>query len=164
MAINARSSLAVVAAAFVLAGAIAKKYEGDIRHVYTDPVGIRTVCEGHTGTGLVPGKVYSDAECAAFKRADMNIANDTVARCYRADLPVGPRAALLDMAFNLGPGGKGVKDGVCYLASGEQPTIRKLMNAGLYAEGCAEIPKWNRQRLPGITKRREAERLTCVSK
>lgn len=168
MAINAKSSLGVavtaaVTAAVVVAGSLASKFEG-IRYVaYKDPVAITTVCEGHTGPDVVRGKVYSPAECAEFKRKDLLVANTTVDRCVTAPLTVGQRASLIDFAYNVGPGGKGVKDGLCYLKSGAEPTIRRLFNAGEYARACAEYPKWNAQRLPGITKRREAERLTCLS-
>lgn len=152
-----------LAASLSVAGVLAKRFEGDIRRVYKDPVGISTVCEGHTGTGLIPGKVYTDAECAAFKRQDLLNANATVDRCITAPLTVNQRASLIDFAFNVGPGGKGVKDGLCMLKSGKEPTIRRLFNAGQYTAACNEYPKWNFQKLPGITKRREAERALCLT-
>ena len=162
MAIKDKLVTAAVAASLVVAGALASKFEG-IRFVaYQDPVAITTVCEGHTGPDVVRGKVYTPTECAAFKRADLLEAHSTVERCITSPLTTGQRASLIDFAYNVGPGGKGVKDGLCFLKSGAQPTIRKLFNAGEYSRACAEFPKWNAQKLPGITKRREAERLVCV--
>lgn len=153
----------VAAAALVVAGALASKFEGMRYVAYKDPVRITTVCEGHTGADVVPGKVYSPAECAEFKRKDLLVANGVVDRCISAPLSVGQRAALIDFAYNVGPGGAGVKDGLCWLKSGKQPTIRRLFNAGLHEQGCAELTKWNAQKLPGITKRREAERTVCLT-
>lgn len=152
-----------LAAALAVAGALSARFEGDIRHVYVDPVGIRTVCRGHTGTGLIAGKVYTNAECDAFERADLLNANTTVDRCITGPLTVGNRAALILFANNVGPGGAGVKDGLCMLKSGKVPTIRRLFNEGKATQACHELPKWNAQKLPGITTRRAEEMRVCLS-
>lgn len=152
-----------LALALLLAGGLITTSEGTLYVPYRDPLGILTVCEGHTGSDIVPGKRYTVAECAAFKRADMLEANATVDRCITAPLTAGQRAALIDFSFNLGPGRAGVKDGLCTLKSGAVPTIRRLFNAGQYTAACNELPKWNAQKLPGITKRREAERKLCLT-
>lgn len=149
--------------ALALAGTIAGAYEGYRAKPYKDPVGIITVCEGHTGRDIVPGKTYTPAECAEFKRKDLLIAEATVDRCITAPLTVGQRASLIDFAFNVGPGGRGVKDGLCWLKSGAQPALRRKFNAGDYIGACNEYPKWNAQRLPGITKRRAEEQRVCLS-
>lgn len=153
----------VVLAALVLAGGLVSTFEGYRATPYKDPVGIWTDCEGHTGPDVVPGKRNTPAECAAKKAADLEEARATVDRCITVPLTPGQYAALIDFAFNVGPGGKGVKDGLCYLKSGAQPTIRRKFNAGDYAGGCAEFNKWNAQRLAGITTRRAQETLVCQS-
>lgn len=152
-----------LATSLAVAGVLSARFEGDVRRVYKDPVGISTVCRGHTGTGLIPGKVYTDAECDAFERQDLLNANATVDRCITAPITVNQRAALVLFANNVGPGGKGVKDGLCMLKSGKVPTIRRLFNTGQYTAACNELPKWNAQKLPGITKRREVERKLCLT-
>lgn len=38
---------------------------------YRDVVGVLTVCDGHTGSDIIPGKRYTDKECDALTRADM---------------------------------------------------------------------------------------------
>lgn len=153
----------VAALALVAAGAMAAKFEG-IRYVaYKDPVRVTTVCEGHIGPDVIPGKVYSPAECAEFKRKDLLVASAVVDRCITAPLTVGQRAALVDFAYNVGPGGR-YKDGLCSLKGGRVPTIRRLFNTGQYALACKEFPKWNAQQLPGITKRRKAEEDSCLQK
>lgn len=161
MALPNRAKAGVAAMALALAGAVAAKYEGMRPVAYKDPVQIVTVCEGHTGPDIVPGKRYSPAECAEFKRRDLLAAEAVVDRCVTAPLTIGQRAALIDFAFNVGPGGRGVKDGLCMLKSGKVPTMTRLFNAGRYAEACAEFPKWNAQKLPGITKRRAEEAKVC---
>lgn len=52
------------AAATAIAIAIAGPAEGIRRIVYFDPVGIPTVCMGHTGPDIDKNKVYSQAEAA----------------------------------------------------------------------------------------------------
>jgi lysozyme len=163
MGLKTRLAASAAAAALAIAGALAAKFEGSRSVPYKDPVQILTVCEGHTGADIVPGKVYSPAECAEFKRKDLAAAEAVVDRCITGELTIGQRAALIDFAFNVGPGRKGVKDGLCTLKSGAVPTITRLFNAGKGMQACAEFPKWNAQRLPGLTKRRAAEDATCRS-
>jgi lysozyme len=148
--------------ALALAGALASQFEGYRAKPYKDPVGIVTVCEGHTGRDIEQ-RVYSPAECAEFKRQDMLGASAVVDRCITGPLTVGQRAALIDFAYNVGPGAKGVKDGLCTLKSGKVPTIRRLFNAGEARVGCLEFRKWNAQKLRGIDRRRAAEEATCLA-
>lgn len=163
MQVKTKIAAGATALSLAIAGALASKFEGDVRTAYKDPVGIVTVCEGHTGPDIVPGKVYSDAECAEFKRRDMLAASAVVDRCITGPLTVGQRAALIDFAYNVGPGRAGVKDGLCTLKNGKQPAIRRLFNAGQGMQACREFPKWNAQKLRGITRRRAAEEATCLS-
>lgn len=159
---NQKSKIAAGALAIALASAGMAAHEGRLYTPYKDPVGILTVCEGHTGRDIEMRR-YTPAECNEFKRKDLLIASATVDRCVTGPLTVGQRAALIDFAFNVGPGGKGVKDGLCSLKSGAQPTIRRLFNQGQAIKACDEFPKWNAQKLPGITKRRAEERRLCLS-
>jgi lysozyme len=153
----------LIALAFLAASPLILMYEGVRYEPYRDPVGIVTVCEGHTGPDIVWGKQYTKAECAEFKRKDMLAANAVVDSCITAPLTPTQRGALISFALNVGHGGKGVKDGLCRLKSGAVPTITRLFNAGQPIAACNELPKWNAQKLPGITKRREAERKLCLS-
>ena len=45
--------------------------EGRRYVAYRDVVGVLTVCDGHTGADIISSKRYSDAECNALLKADL---------------------------------------------------------------------------------------------
>lgn len=137
--------------------ALALHFEGTVHGVYTDPVGIRTDCTGHTGSDV------NGLNCDAKLTADMASANAVVDSCIKAPLSGNQRAALVDFAFNVGPGGRGRKDGLCHLKRTGQPsTMSVLFNQQQYAAACNEFPKWNSQKLRGLNLRRKAEMALCL--
>ncbi len=146
----------VVAAA--LATAIAIPAEGLRQWAYLDPPGILTVCYGST-TNVQRGKKYSLDECKARLDADMLNAVLTVERCAPS-LPVNALAAFADAVYNIGP------RIVCDPA---KSTAARLLRAGDVQGACNQLPRWNRAvvagvsvPLPGLTKRRAAERELCL--
>ena len=149
-----------IAGAAALATAIAVPAEGLRQVAYFDPPGILTVCRGHTGADVQAGRRYTLAECDALLTADMRKAVEQVERCA-PNLPEPVLAAFSDAAFNLGP------TIVCSL---EQSTAARLLHAGDIAGACAQLSRWDRARvggllvpLPGLAKRRAAERALCES-
>ena len=90
------------AAATAIAVAIAAPAEGIRRVWYFDPVGIPTVCMGHTGPDVDKSKVYSLAECDALMTADMKNAVAIVERCAPG-LPPQVLGSFADAVFNSGP-------------------------------------------------------------
>lgn len=146
-----------VALAAALATAIAVPAEGLRQVAYYDPPGILTVCYGTTGKDVVKGKHYSLDECKAFMTRDMLDAIETVERCHPG-LPVNVLAAFGDAAYNIGP------TVAC------NSTASKYLAAGRLEDACNQLSRWNKARvmgvlveLPGLTKRREKERLLCLS-
>lgn len=146
------------AAAAALAVAIAVPAEGLRQWAYRDPPGILTVCYGHTGPDVNANREYSLVECRSLLTADMAAAIDTVERCVPG-LPVRMLAAWGDAVFNLG--GAIVCDVL-------RSTAARLLKAGHLLAACAELSRWNKARvlgvlieLPGLTKRRAAERAMC---
>lgn len=146
-----------IAAATALATAIAVPAEGLRQWAYNDPVGILTTCYGHTGQDVEKGRKYSLEECRALLTADMTEAVNAVERCHPG-LPENVHAAFSDAVFNLGP--KVACDS----------TASRYLADGNYEAACRELPRWNKARvmgqlvpLPGLTKRREKERLLCLS-
>lgn len=146
-----------VAAATAIAAALAIPAEGIRQFAYYDQPGILTVCRGHTGPDVVKGKKYSLAECDRFMTDDMRKAINAVERCHPG-LPENVLAAFGDAAYNIGP--------VVACSS----TASKYLAAGRIEDACNELPKWDKAKvfgrfvaLPGLTKRRHAERLLCLS-
>ena len=146
--------------AAVLAAAIALPAEGLRQYAYYDPPGILTVCYGHTGSDVVRGKKYSLAECDKFFSHDMREAIATVDRCVPG-LPVPVLAAFGDGVFNIGPK---------VACDTKNSTAARHLKAGNLRAACDQLPRWNKAKvmgvmvaLPGLTKRRAAERDLCLS-
>lgn len=135
--------LATVAAATLAAIAVVVPWEGKRNTAYQDHIGVWTVCYGHTGTGVKPGLKVSDAQCDLWLRQDLKVAYETTEQCVPGELPRSVRAAFTSFAFNVGPGGKGRKDGMCMLKSGNTPSHVKLLNAGEYARACDMLLQWS---------------------
>lgn len=71
------------------------------------------------------------------------------------------RDALLSILFNVGPGSTGKRDGIIWLANGQPSTLLRRLNAGDKQGAADAFLSWNRsggKALPGLTKRRAAER------
>lgn len=150
---SAKQRAAIVA----LAAAIAVPAEG-LRHwAYYDPPGILTVCYGST-TNVEKGRKYSLEECRARLDADMTAAVDAVERC-QPGLPVNVAAAFADAVYNMGP---------TIACDTRTSTAARLLRAGDIPGACAQLSRWNKAsvagvlvELPGLTKRRGAERALC---
>lgn len=145
------------AAIVALAAAIAVPAEGLRQWAYYDPPGILTVCYGST-TNVEKDRKYSLEECRARLDADMTAAVDAVERC-QPGLPVNVAAAFADAVYNMGP---------TIACDTRTSTAARLLRAGDIPGACAQLSRWNKARvagvlveLPGLTKRRGAERALC---
>ncbi len=138
-----------------LAAALAIPAEGLRQVAYRDPVGILTICWGST-SNVKPGQTATLAECKARLDKDMINAIDQVDRCV-PHLPENVLAAFADAAYNVGP--KIACDS----------TASRYLRAGDIAAACRQLPRWDKVctggacvRLPGLTKRRNAEMDLCL--
>lgn len=145
--------------ALALAVALAMPAEGLRQWAYKDPVGIPTICFGTT-RGVKLGDFKSIPECKALLTDDMQSAVSTVEKCSK-DLTVNQMAAFADLVYNVGP--KPVCDTI-------NSTLARKLQANDARGACMELPKWDKARvggvlvaLPGLTKRRAAERELCLS-
>lgn len=144
----------IAAGVLLIVGALVAKYEpaANQNKPYWDPWGkVWTVCEGHTG-GVDPKRIYTDAECKAFKDADIAEANRHVKRCIPVPMLVQIEAALTDAAYNIGPAV------VC------GSTLQRKALANDWPEACRQLDRWKfagGRVLPGLVRRRTDARGIC---
>ena len=142
----------VGAGACALLLAIIPQHEGKRNVGYLDPVGIATKCMGDT-TDVVIGRVYTDAECLASMERQLIAHADGVLACTPGLKGHDNQlAAAVSLAYNIGVG--------AYCKS----TVAKRFGAGDLKGGCAAITLYNKaggKVLPGLVRRRAAERALC---
>jgi lysozyme len=127
-------------------------FEGIRTVAYLDPIGIPTACFGET-KGIRMGQKFTMAECESMLIESLKIADDAVMHCTKVPLSDTRRAALVSFTYNVG--------GHAYCNS----TLVKKLNAGDTVGACDQLLRWDRAkgiRLPGLTKRRAAERDLCM--
>jgi len=120
---------------------------------------IPTIGYGHTH-GVKMGDVCTEEQAEAWLSEDME-ASATIVGNYFPNVTQNEFDALCDFCYNVGPGLRGVKDGLIWLKSGEHSTLMKLVLEGDMAAAADEFPKWNLSGgkvLPGLVVRRAAER------
>ncbi len=147
-----------VAAAAGIATALAAPAEGLRRVAYYDPPGVLTVCYGDTHN-VDKNKVYSIDECKQRLEARMLEAVETVDRC-QPGLPENVLAAFGDAVYNTGP---------TIACDTKNSTAARYLAGGKLIDACNQLPRWDKARvagvmvaLPGLTKRRAAERELCL--
>ena len=126
-------------------------YEGTVHSTYKDPIGIVTVCTGHTGAELRMGQTFTKEQCETMLYGDLLKHADAL-DCIKTPLADNQKAAFLSFAFNVGNGA------FC------KSTLARKANAGDLMGACAELSRWvlaGGRELPGLVKRRAAERQLC---
>jgi GH24 family phage-related lysozyme (muramidase) len=148
-----------LALAAVLATALAVPAEGLRQVAYRDPPGILTACYGHTGADVHAGARYSLEQCNQWLTDDMRSAIAQVDRCAPG-LPPEALAAFGDAVFNMGP---------AIACDTNASTAARYLRGHQLRLACDELPRWDKARvagvlvsLPGLTRRRAAERDLCV--
>lgn len=152
MSLKRRIAIGATAGALSIATAVVSYYEGYEPTAYRDPVGIATICYGHTATARM-GQTLSQAECTDLLQADLGHAFNAVDKRAQAELPPPTRAALASFVYNVGEG-----------AFARSTLLRKL-NAGDLRGACNELSRWvyaGGRRLNGLVKRRATERELCL--
>lgn len=138
-------------AAAALAVPVVKFYEGTVQSAYRDPVGIITVCTGHTGPELAMGQTFTREQCEDLLYKDL-LKHTAALECVRQPMTDGQKAAFLSFAFNVGTG--------AFCSS----TLAHKANTGDMLGACAELSRWTYaggKQLPGLVNRRAAERQLC---
>lgn len=128
--------------------ALIASHEGTFTRAYLDPVGIPTICTGHTGPEVRVGQTVSLAVCSDLLKKDTGVAQRAVGRLVKVPVTQEQYDALVSFTFNVGEGN---------LSSS---TLLRKANAGDCKGAGAEFLRWNRAKgvvLPGLTKRRAEE-------
>ncbi len=152
--LRVRIAAGVAGAIIAIAAPVIAYHEGYVPKTYADPIGIPTVCFGQTGAAAKPGAEYTREECEAMLTAEVADTLTALDRCLHARLEPQQWAALTSLAYNTGTGA------IC------KSTIARMIRAGRPAiEWCEQFPRWvyaGGRVLPGLVKRRAAERALCL--
>ncbi len=162
--VKVAASGAIVTSALV---AFIATWEGKVNTVRIDPIsGVYDVCYGHTGQHAMPGKTYTDEQCADILREDINIHQAGVRACIQSPVNQNQLDAFTSLAFNIGI------YGAC------QSSAMTLLNEGKFIEACHALMDhrgaYRRDRdgnripgswreVKGLKNRREAERIWCLT-
>src|SRR4051794_9982147 len=103
MSVKGRVAGIAVAGALSFALPIVSYYEGMNLMAYLDPVGIPTICYGHTD-GVKLGQTRSKAECDRLLNEELGDAIRAVDRLVEVPMPDTRRAALGSFVYNAGAG------------------------------------------------------------
>ncbi|GKX53986.1 lysozyme [Leminorella grimontii] len=127
-----------------------KEFEGLELSKYRDAVGLWTIGYGHLiRSGETFERSLTEQEAEALLRKDLLESERGIRRLVSVPLTQNQFDALVSFVFNVGVG---------RLATS---TLLKKLNAQDYRGAADELPKWNKAGgnvLPGLTRRRQAER------
>ena len=140
--------------------ALIKSFEGFSARPYLCPAGIPTIGYGATyypdGRRVtMQDRPVTEADATAMLRSMLASYEAGVTRYVQVPLTQGQYDALVSFAYNLG------------LAALKSSTLLRLLNARNYAGAAAQFARWNRaggKVLPGLTRRREAERVMFLGR
>lgn len=142
----------LVAGSLAMTVSIVGYFEGRELVGYVDPVGIPTICYGHTATAKV-GDTKSAEECERLLQQDLGIALGAVDKALPV-LPPSTRAAFGSFTYNVGVG------------AFNGSTLLRKAKAGDLEGACEELPRWvyaGGRKLNGLIRRRDAERELCLA-
>lgn len=128
-------------------------YEGLRNVAYRDPVGIPTICFGHT-ENVRMGDYRTTEECKAMLIPELEKANYAVSNCLHDPISDRQRAGFVSLVYNAGP------KAVC------GSTLQRRWNSGDRRGACDAILMWKYAKgveLPGLVRRRKEERELCLT-
>lgn len=159
MQIKVKSIIAGGAGAIAIAAALITGPNGNdglegVRYQpYQDVVGVWTVCYGHTGKDIMPGKTYTKAECQALLDKDLNTVARQINPYIKVPLPETTRGALYSLVYNVGAG------------NFRTSTLLRKINQGDINGACDQLRRWTYaggKQWKGLITRREIEREVCT--
>ena len=137
---------------------IIKHFEGRELQAYQDSVGVWTIGYGHTAAAGPPtvyaGQTISEAEAEEILKRDLGLFERGVNDLVKVSTNSDQFSALVSFSFNVG------------LGALETSTLLRKLNARDYQGAANEFPRWVKaggQTLPGLVRRRDAERALFLS-
>jgi len=143
--------------------AVIKHFEGLETKAYPDPASGGapwTIGYGHTGTDVRPGMVWNEAQAESVLRSDIAKFERIVSNALITAVTQGQFDALVSFCFNVGPGRKGVKDGLLVLKNGNPSSLLRLTNAREFDAAVRQFKYWGNslgKPMKGLIRRRAAE-------
>ena len=140
------------AGVLLLATPLVAQYEGLRTKAYLDPVGIPTICYGETHD-VQMGDVQTEENCKTMLTARLGtfaIAVDTI---IQPEVKPEVLAAFSSLSYNIG------------IEAFQKSSVARLANEGKTREACDFMLRYKYaggKVLPGLVKRREAERKLCL--
>lgn len=134
--------------------ALIKSFEGLGLTAYKCPAGIPTIGWGSTGSHVKMGMRITTQRAEAMLLEDLERFEECVSRVVKVKLTDNQFSSLGALALNIG------------VNAFESSTLLALLNEGKYEAASRQFTKWVRgggKVLPGLVKRREAERELFLS-
>lgn len=154
-----KSKIIGAAVAVAMSVGLITQLEGVEYTPYQDIAGIWTVCSGVTGSDVIPGKKYTERECAILNEKHSKWARNTVDRLVKTPIPPSMRAALYSHTYHTGSG------------AFAKSTILKEANKGNFYKACEHLYDWVYYKNPktgkkefskGLWNRKDKEFKVCV--
>lgn len=133
--------------------AVIKQFEGLRLTAYKCPAGVLTIGYGSTGAHVKPGMTITAQEAERLLLDDISRFEVGVQEVIKKPLTQGQFDALVSFSFNVG------------LGALRESTLAAKLKAGDIACAANEFARWSKaggKILPGLVKRREAERALFV--
>jgi lysozyme len=133
--------------------AVIKQFEGLRLTAYKCPAGVLTIGYGSTGAHVKPGMIITEQEAERLLLGDISRFEVGVQEVIKKTLTQGQFDALVSFSFNVG------------LGALRESTLAAKLKAGDVVGAANEFARWNKaggKVLPGLVKRREAERALFV--
>ncbi|CAM3456730.1 lysozyme [Xenorhabdus nematophila] len=135
-----------------------KQSEGCRTQAYQDCVGVWTIGYGWTqsveGIPIYAGMTISTTQAEQLLQQGLHRYEAAVLHLVKVSLTQGQFDALINFTYNVGE------------SALAHSTLLKYLNAGNYAAAADEFLRWNwakGQQLPGLTRRRQAEKELFLS-
>lgn len=131
-----------------------KNFEGCRLEAYKCPAGIWTIGYGHTGSTVHQGLKITPKEADSLLKTDLIVHCNNVTKLVKVPLNQNQFDALVSLEYNIGYGNFSTS------------TLLRLLNSKDYNGAAEQFAVWRKgggKILPGLVKRRQAEKVLFLS-